>query len=420
MAAWFEVAPLAGEFMKSIDGKKSRVAITGLGVFCAAGRDVASFRRSLLEGRSAIGPVDLFEVSAFPSRIGAQVVGYDALDYFSPRQAHKLSRVDQFGILAAGEALRDSGVTGHYSPYDIGVSMGAGASGMLQAEQWLRLTTAGGKASPSLLRGLLPDRTATSIAAAYNLCGYQVSITTACSSSASSIGWGADLVATGRVRAALCGGSDCLSLLTFAGFNSLKVVDPSPCAPFSLGRQGISLGEGAAFLVLEREEEALKRAARIYGYLLGYAVAGEAYHMTAPDPSGADAARAMSDALRYAAVSTQEVGWVNAHGTGTPLNDAVESRAMKLVFGDRAAQVPLVSTKGLTGHCLGAAGCLEAMATLMALNEAIIPQTLNFRGADPECDLDYCHAGPRPSDAKIALSNSFAFGGNITSLVISA
>ena len=406
-----------GEFMKP--NKRNRIAITGLGNFSAAGRDVPSFKDSLLYGRSAIGPIDLFDVASFPSGIGAQLRGYDPLDYFTLREAGKMSRVDQFGVLAAGEALRDSGAREQYSPYEIGVALGAGASGMLQAEEWLRLALAGKRGNPSLLRGLLPDRTATCIAAAYNLCGYQVSITTACSSSASSIGWGADLVATGRVKAALCGGSDCLSLLTFSGFNSLKVVDPAPCSPFSLGRQGISLGEGAAFLVLEGEAAAKERSAHIYGYLLGYAVAGEAFHMTAPDPSGADAARAMHDALRYAGVGAGEVGWVNAHGTGTPLNDVVESRAMKLVFGERAALVPLVSVKGLTGHCLGAAGCVEALATVISLNEGVIPQTLNFRGVDPECDLDYCHAGARPSAARVALSNSFAFGGNITTLVIS-
>jgi 3-oxoacyl-[acyl-carrier-protein] synthase II len=398
--------------------KRNRIAITGLGVFCAAGRDIASFRKSLLSGPSAIGPIDLFDVGPFPSGIGAQVHDYYPLDYFSAHRAAKMSRVDQFGVIAAGEALKDSAVTGHYSPYDIGISLGAGAAGMLQSEEWLRLSLDGKRGDPSLLRGLLPDRTATCIASSYNLCGYQVSITTACSSSASSLGWGADLVATGRVKAALCGGSDCLSLLTFAGFNSLKVVDPAPCSPFSLGRQGISLGEGAAFLVLEDEVEAQRRAAPIYGYLRGYAVAGEAYHMTAPDPSGADAARAMRDALRYAGVSPQEVGWVNAHGTGTPLNDAVESRALKLVFGERASSVPLVSTKGLTGHCLGAAGCIEALATVLCLNEGVIPQTLNYRGADSECDLDYCHEGVRQSAATLALSNSFAFGGNITTLVI--
>lgn len=395
-----------------------RIAITGLGVFSAAGTDVSSFSSALRSGESAIGPVELFDVSPFPSQIAAQVRRFDPLDHFSRAQARRMSRTDQFGVIAAGEALRDSAALSHYSPYDVGVCMGAGASGMLQCEEWLCETMGGRKVSTSLLRGMLPDRTSTIIAETFNLCGYQTSITTACSSSASSIGWGADLVASGRLKAALCGGSDCLSILTFSGFNSLKVVDPAPCSPFSLGRQGISLGEGAAFMLLEDEAEALRRGAPIHGYLLGYALAGEAYHMTAPDPTGEDAARIMAEALRRAAVSRDQVGWVNAHGTGTPLNDAVESKAMKAVFGERAPEVPLVSTKGLTGHCLGAAGAVEAMATILALREGIIPQTLNFRGADPECDLDYCHDAVKKSAAKVALSNSFAFGGNTTCLVL--
>jgi 3-oxoacyl-[acyl-carrier-protein] synthase II len=172
-------------------------------------------------------------------------------------------------------------------------------------------------------------------------------------------------------------------------------------------------------MVLEAEEAARERGAKIYGHILGYATAGEAYHMTAPEPTGSSAARVMIEAMRVSGVSADRVGWVNAHGTGTPLNDVVESKAMKLVFGERVAKVPLVSTKALTGHCLGAAGAIEGVSTVIALNAGIIPQTLNFRGQDPECDLDYCHDGPRKSDADIALSNSFAFGGNISALVIS-
>jgi len=396
----------------------TRIAITGLGIFCAAGEDVPSFSSALRKSRSAIGPVDLFDVSAFPSHIGAQVRGYDPFDYFDRRHATRFSRADQFAVIAAGEALRHSGVADHYRPYDLGVSVGAGAGGMLHAEQWLRELMAGREARPSLISGLLPDQTATVLAMRYRLAGYQGSITTACSSSATAIGWGADLVATGKLRAALCGGTDALALLTYAGFNSLRVVDPRPCAPFSLGREGISLGEGAAFLVLEREDDARRRGAVIHGHILGYAMTGEGYHMTAPEPTGSEAARVMAQALHHAALSPEEVGWVNAHGTGTPLNDAVESRAMKRVFGNRTGEVPLVSTKGLTGHCLGAAGAIEALATVVALSGGFIPQTLNFRGVDPECDLEYCHGGLRPSPATVALSNSFAFGGNITSLVL--
>lgn len=398
---------------------RQRVVITGLGVFCGVGKDIAEFSDALCTGRSGIQPLDLFDVSPFPSRIGSQIKGYDPLDYFDAHVARKLSRSDQFGVIAAGEALRDSGAAASYSPYEMGVSMGGGAAGMFQGEAWLKAHLDGKSASPLLLRGVLPDQTSTDIARTYNLAGYQGTVTTACSSSATAIGWAADLVACGRQKLMVTGGADTLSILTFAGFNSLRVVDPEPCAPFSLGRQGISLGEGAAFLVLEREEDALARGARIYGAVLGYALAGEAHHMTAPEPGGTVAARVMREALERAAVDVSEVGWVNAHGTGTPLNDVVESNAMKLVFGERAPLVPLVSTKGMTGHCLGAAGAIEAVASVIALNRQIIPQTLNFRGRDPECDLEYCHAGSRPTGCTVAMSNSFAFGGNITSLVLS-
>ncbi len=397
---------------------RNRVVITGMGVFSGAGISVPEFTSSLLNGRSGIEPLDLFDVSSFPSHIGCEVKGYEPLDHFDRTAARKLSRADQFGVIAAREALMDSGVSGCYSPYEMGVSMGAGAAGMFQAEQWLKSQLADLDASPDLLRGVLPDSTTTILARTFGLAGYQGTVTTACSSSATAIGWGADLVATGRQKAVLVGGSDALSLLTFAGFNSLRVVDAAPCSPFSFERQGISLGEGAACLILEAEEDARARGAKIYGAILGYALAGEAHHMTAPDPSGVTAARVMQEALRTAGVEPGRVGWVNAHGTGTPLNDVVESNAMKLVFGDRAAGVPLVSTKAMTGHCLGAAGVIEALATVIALNHRIIPQTLNFRGRDPECDLDYCHDGPRPNDGDLAMSNSFAFGGNITSLVL--
>jgi 3-oxoacyl-[acyl-carrier-protein] synthase II len=396
-----------------------RVVITGLGMFCGVGKNIAEFSDALCSGRSGIQPLDLFDVSPFAAKIGSQIKGFDPLDYFDARAARKLSRTDQFGVIAAGEALRDSGGGDIYSPYEMGVSMGGGAAGMFQGEIWLKAHLDGLEGRPSLLRGILPDQTSTDIARTYNLCGYQGTVTTACSSSATAIGWAADLVACGHQKLMVAGGADTLSMLTFAGFNSLRVVDPQPCAPFSLGRQGISLGEGAAFVVLEREEDALARGARIYGAVLGYSVAGEAYHMTAPEPGGAAAARVMREALERSAVHVSQVGWVNAHGTGTPLNDVVESNAMKLVFGERAPLVPLISTKGMTGHCLGAAGSIEAVATVIALNRNIIPQTLNFRGPDPECDLEYCHAGSRPTDCTIAMSNSFAFGGNVTSLVLS-
>lgn len=395
-----------------------RIVITGLGTINGAAKTIPAFQEAILQGISGIAPLDLFDVSQFPAQIGCQVKGYDPAEYFTRRQISHLSRTDQLALIAAREAVAMSTVTGCYDPYQIGVCIGGGVGGMLHAEEWLQGELSNKPARPGLLRTLLPDCSSTIVAREFGFAGYQGSITTACSSSGTAIGWAADLIRSGRQQAMLCGGADALAMLTFAGFNALKVVDPNPCAPFSAGRQGLSLGEGAAFMVLEEEQAARSRGAQILGCLLGYALVGEAHHMTAPEPSGEAAARVMNAALSAAGVAHDQVGWINAHGTGTPLNDVVESNAVKLVFGERAGQVPLVSTKAITGHCLGAAGAIEAVATVLALNAGIIPQTLHFRGVDPECDLDYGHAGSRVTDTKIALSNSFAFGGNVTSLVL--
>ena len=209
--------------------KRQRVVITGLGVFSGIGQTVPAFSDALQSGASGIAPLDLFDVSPFPSRIACQVKGYDPQDHFDRSAVRKLSRADQFAVIAAGEALRDSCVSGCYSAYESGVSMGAGAAGMFQAEQWLKGNLSGQAAPPDLLRGVLPDSTTTVLAQTFGLAGFQGTVTTACSSSATAIGWGADLVATGRQKMVLAGGSDALSLLTFAGFNALRVVDPDPC-----------------------------------------------------------------------------------------------------------------------------------------------------------------------------------------------
>ncbi len=398
--------------------RKRRIAITGLGVINGAAGNVPEFQDSILNGKSGIAPLDLFDISAFSSRIGAQVKGYRPGDHFSASQALHLSRTDQFAVIAAREAVAMSSLSGVYDPYQVGVCVGGGVGGMLQAEDWLQSELSGRYARPGLLRSLLPDCSSTALAHNFGFAGYQGSITTACSSSATAIGWSADMIRTGRLKAMLCGGTDSLSMLTFAGFNALKVVDSRPCAPFSAGRQGLSLGEGAAFMTLEDEDTARERGAEVYGYLLGYSLVGEAFHMTAPEPTGEASARVMRSAIASAGLDCDRIGWINAHGTGTPLNDVVESNAVRQVFADCAVKPPLISTKPVTGHCLGAAGAIEAVATVLALNAGIIPQTLNFRGTDPDCNLDYGHYGIRVTDCQIAISNSFAFGGNVTTLVI--
>jgi len=314
--------------------RRRRAVITGIGIFCGAGKDIPSFTDSLINGKSAIAELELFDASRFHSRIGAEIRNYRASDYFAPSLARKLSRADQFAMIAAGEAVSDSALSNCRISSETGVCVGAGAAGMYQGEFWLKAQIEGKKASPGLLRGILPDSTATLLAKNFRFRGYQGTVTTACSSSSTAIGMAAEMISRGELKTVLAGGTDALSLLTFAGFNSLRVVDPQPCSPFSIGRQGITLGEGAAFFMLEDEESAIARGTRIYGAISGYAVAAEAFHMTAPEPDGHNAARVMLNALSSAGLSAGDVGWVNAHGTGTPMNDVVESKAARLVFGE--------------------------------------------------------------------------------------
>jgi 3-oxoacyl-[acyl-carrier-protein] synthase II len=268
---------------------------------------------------------------------------------------------------------------------------------------------------------LLPFATCTLtdlVATRYRFTGNRATISTACSSSATSIGYGFDLIRAGAQEIVITGGSESLSELTFAGFNALRLVDPEYCRPFDRNRRGLSLGEGAAILVLEDYGRARKRGAPIYAEVLGYATNADAYHMTSPDPEAAGMSKVMVKALEAAQVKTEEVGYINAHGTATKVNDLTETRALKRVFGEEGARrLAISSTKSMVGHCLGAAGGIEAVATILALERQVIPPTIHLEEPDPECDLDYVPQYPREQEIKFAMSNSFAFGGNNTSLV---
>jgi 3-oxoacyl-[acyl-carrier-protein] synthase II len=244
-----------------------------------------------------------------------------------------------------------------------------------------------------------------------------MTVTTACSSSATAIGYGGDLIRAGRARAVLCGGSEALSELTFGGFNSLRAMDPFPCRPFDRKRAGMSLGEGAAVLILEDLDRAVRRGAEIYAEFLGYGAGGEAYHMTAPEPGGASEARIMGQAMEDAGISSVEIDSINAHGTGTPLNDKVETLAIKKAFGERAYAIPVSSVKSMAGHCLGSAGAVEAIASILSIIHRFIPPTLNHQEGDEDCDLDYVPGKAREKEVRTVLSNSFAFGGNCTTLI---
>jgi len=394
--------------------KKRSAVITGMGIICATGNKVGEFLSSLKEGRRGIREITLFDCAGYPSNIAAQIKGYDPLDFFDKRELRRLSRVDQFVLIAAEEALADADLSRNGE--HVGVCLGAGAGGMLSAEIYHRQLLDGKRPRPSLLLPFVPSYATDRLAERYNLEGPRTTITTACSSSASSIAYGAELIRWGEADVMVCGGGEALSELTFGGFCSLKIMDPFPCRPFDARRQGLSLGEGAAVLILEEKVRAQGRGARIYGELLGYSLGGEAFHITAPEETGREEARIMREAIQDAGIKPHEVAYINAHGTGTVLNDQVETLAIKEVWGADAYHLPVSSTKSMIGHCLGAAGGLEAAASLLAMRHHFIPPTAGFEQGDEVCDLDYCPQA-REAEIEIALSNSFAFGGNCTALI---
>jgi 3-oxoacyl-[acyl-carrier-protein] synthase II len=396
--------------------KSKRVAITGLGIFCSTGRNAEEFLQSLKNGKTGIGPITLFDTSKYPCKIGAEIRDYRPEEFFKKKELKKLSRADQFGLITSEEAVRASGIQS-YPSEEVGVCLGAGAGGMFEAETYHREILVKGRSKPSLIWPFIPSFTTDRIAERFGFSGPKFTVTTACSSSATAIGYGADLIRSQKSKAVLCGGSEALSELTFGGFNSLKATDPSPCRPFDRKRAGMSLGEGAGILILEDFDEAIKRGARIYAEFLGYGIGGEAYHITAPEPTGMGGARIMKEAIDEGGIPLTEVDYINAHGTGTPLNDKAETLSIKNVFGKRAYSIPISSTKSSVGHCLGSAGAIEAIASVLSIVNQFIPPTLNHQEGDEDCDLDYVPGKSRETEVKVVLSNSFAFGGNCTSLV---
>lgn len=393
-----------------------RVAVTGMGVFCSIGKSVKEFTQSLKSGRTGIGAITLFDTSKYPCKIGAEIRDYRPEKFFGKKGFKRLSRTDQFALIASEEAVNDSGIY-FYPLEEIGVCLGAGAGGMFEAETYHREVLLKGRSKPSLVWSFIPSYSTDRISEKFGFSGPKFTVTTACSSSATAIGYGADLIRSGKCKAVLCGGSEALSELTFGGFNSLKAIDLSPCKPFDRRRAGMSLGEGAGILILEDFNQAVKRDTKIYAQFLGYGIGGEAYHITAPEPTGIREAHVMRDAIEESEMTLSEVDYINAHGTGTPLNDKVETLSIKNVFKERAYSIPISSIKSMVGHCLGSAGAIEAIASVLSMMNQFIPPTLHYQEGDEDCDLDYVSEKSREMDVKGVLSNSFAFGGNCTSLV---
>ena len=322
------------------------------------------------------------------------------------------------------EALRDAGLYPLPEPLagDTGVIIGGGAGGMLEAEAVFGRSAKGQAIDDRYSRfaSFCCAATADHLASHLGSYGPKTTFMTACSSGATAIGYARDLIRRGTSRMVICGGTEALSRVTFGAFNAINAVDSAPCRPFDKNRRGLNLGEGAGMLVLEARSHAMARGARIYGEVCGYGLSADAHHMTAPAPEGAGAVASMKAALEDAGLAPHQIDYINAHGTATPANDLMETMAIKTLFGDHSRKLAVSSIKAMTGHTLAAAGAIEAVATALSLHHQFLPPTIHLETADPDCDLDYVSEGARPSAVGRIVSNSFAFGGNNTSLVFAA
>ncbi len=394
-----------------------RVAVTGLGAVTAIGSNVSEFWKNLTAGVCGIRPLSLFDASGYRTQTAAEVSEIpDA--FLSPAERRRMSRADRMGVSAAAEAIAAAGLDlSAEDPTRVGVILGGGTSGLLDSEEFYERHLRGHKGRPSRVLNHLPDAITDRVAQRWGLQGIKSTITTACSSSANAMGYAFDAIVSGLADVVITGGSDVLARLTYGGFNSLRSVDPDPCRPFDRERRGLSIGEAAGILVFEEAGRARRRGAPIAAEFLGYGVTSDAFHMTAPDPSGVAGGRALRAALASAGIDAGQVDYVNAHGTATLQNDSAETAALKEALGERAREIPVSSIKSMIGHCLCASGAIEAVATALTVREKTVPPTIHYENPDPACDLDYVPNQAREADVRVAISNSFAFGGNSTVVV---
>ena len=363
---------------------RRRVAITGIGLVTGLGATREETWQALTAGRCAIRPVTVFETDGYRSRVAAEVPMAAVEAQLTPLERRRWSRSDQIGVVAAKEALEDAGLlTGACDRLRVGVLLGAGTADLLRNEEYQHTTLFRGiqYARPSQAWNHFSSTPVDIIASRFGFGGLRSCVVAACSSSTIAISQAADAIRLGRLDAALAGGTDAIARLTFSGFNALKLMDPEPCRPFDRDRAGMNIGEGAAILVLEEMERARARGATIYGELAGSSFSCEAFHPTAPEPDGKPVAAVVRAALRDAGVRPEEVEHVNAHGTATPQNDRAETRGYRALFGDRVNRIPVTSIKSMLGHCLGAAGGIEAAILALTVSRGVIPPTIHH-GAD--------------------------------------
>jgi 3-oxoacyl-[acyl-carrier-protein] synthase II len=405
-----------------------RVVVTGVGCVTPLGNDIDSTWQSLLDGRSGVGPITLFDASEYKTRIAAEVKGFDPEALLSRREARRMDRFTQFAVVAAAQALADSRLAISDANRDrIGVVIGTGVGGIgTLLEEAEKLRTRGPRwVSPFLIPMMLPDTGAGQVAIQFGLRGPNMAVVTACATGANAIGEAAAMIRRGIVDAMIAGGAEAgIVPPAVAGFNVMDAIstrNDAPQAasrPFDLHRDGFVLGEGAGAMVLESYDYARARGAPILAEVAGYAATNDAFHISAPLEDGSGAAACMRLALADARLAAEDIGYINAHGTSTRLNDASETAAIKAVFGESAYEVPVSSTKSMTGHLLGAAGAVEAIFCALALRDGVLPPTINQETPDPACDLDYVPNRARPARIRAALSNSFGFGGHNACLVL--
>jgi len=400
---------------------KRRVVVTGLGAITPVGIGVEQSWKSMLDGKPGINTIQQFDASEFPCNIAGEVHGFDPGQFMSEKDARKMDRFMQFGICAGVEALLDCGLeVTDENAERVGVYIGSGIGGINTIENTTTLFYEKGyrRVSPFYIPMTITNMISGHLSIMHNLKGPNLSMVTACSTGTHAIGEAGRLVEYGDADVMIAGGSEApISPTALAGFGSARALsrrndDPQTASrPWDRGRDGFVMGEGAGIMVLEEYEHARKRGARIYAELSGFGMSGDAYHMTSPSPGGEGASRCMNAALGNAAMNSDQISYINAHGTSTPLGDVAETMALKLSFGDHAKKLAVSSNKSMIGHLLGAAGGVEAVMTALSVFHQKIPPTINLHDQDPECDLDYVANEARDAKISSALSNSFGFGG---------
>jgi 3-oxoacyl-[acyl-carrier-protein] synthase II len=406
---------------------RRRVVVTGMGLVIPVGIGVETAWKNVCEGKSGIGPITRFDTNGFETKIAGEVKDFNSELYIDKREIKKMDLFIQYSLAATKEALEDAqlNITAENSE-QTGVIVGTGLGGLPSIERYhkILLEKGPGRISPFFIPMLIANLASGQIAIQSGAKGPNTCVVTACATGGHCIGDAFRTIVYGDAEAMIAGGTEAnITPLTIGGFNAMKAIstrndEPAKaCRPFEKNRDGFVIAEGAGILILEELQFALKRKARIYGELIGYGYTGDAYHITAPSPDGDGAIRCMKMAMKDAGLKPEDVDYINAHGTSTSLNDITETLAIKTVFGDHAKKIPISATKSMTGHLLGAAGSTEAIFTILAIRDGIMPPTINYEEPDPQCDLDYVPNVARRKPIKVAMSNAFGFGGTNATLV---